>query len=131
MIHSASPQSSRQWLSLDFEVLGRTDTLCENSDHYRPGLWSASWINKTGVVNDPLGQPTVQPAVKICWFYLKSIETDEKMTYICVNIVITTRLDYGLAPWINIICVEWKICVELSHSVIELFCNFKRCLLLL
>ena len=39
----------RQWLSLDFEVLGRTDgrtdTLCENSDHYRPGLWSASWIN--------------------------------------------------------------------------------------
>ena len=21
-------------------------TLCENSDHYRPGLWSASWINK-------------------------------------------------------------------------------------
>ena len=21
---------------------GRTDTLCENSDHYRPGLWSAS-----------------------------------------------------------------------------------------
>ena len=22
-----------------------TDTLCENSDHYRPGLWSASGIN--------------------------------------------------------------------------------------
>ena len=40
----------RQWLSLDFEVLGRTygrkDTLCENSDYYRPGLWSASWINR-------------------------------------------------------------------------------------
>ena len=39
----------RQWLSLDFEVLGRTDgwagNLCENSDHYRPELWSASWIN--------------------------------------------------------------------------------------
>ena len=41
-----------QWLSFDFEVLGRTDwrtdvrTLCENSDHYRPGLWSASWIKK-------------------------------------------------------------------------------------
>ena len=31
----------RQWLSLDFEVLGRTDTLCENSDHCRPsGLWA-------------------------------------------------------------------------------------------
>ena len=26
-------------------VYGRTDTMCENSDHYRPGLWSASWIN--------------------------------------------------------------------------------------
>ena len=24
---------------------GRTDNMCENSDHYRPGLWSASWIN--------------------------------------------------------------------------------------
>ena len=22
-----------------------TDTLCENSDQYRPGLWLASWIN--------------------------------------------------------------------------------------
>ena len=31
MIHSASPQS-------------RLDTLCENNDHYRPGLWSASRI---------------------------------------------------------------------------------------
>ena len=26
---------------------GRTDTLCENSDHYRPGLWSASWIKNS------------------------------------------------------------------------------------
>ena len=23
---------------------GRTANMCENSDHYRPGLWSASWI---------------------------------------------------------------------------------------
>ena len=48
MIHSARP--GRQWLSLDFEVLGRTyvgtDNLCENSGHYRPGFWSASWIKK-------------------------------------------------------------------------------------
>ena len=41
MIHSASPQSRP---AVIFEVLGRTDgrtdTLCENSDHYRSGLWS-------------------------------------------------------------------------------------------
>ena len=24
---------------------GRTDTLCENSENYWPGLWSVSWIN--------------------------------------------------------------------------------------
>ena len=24
--------------------LRRTDNLCEDSDHYRPWLWSASWI---------------------------------------------------------------------------------------
>ena len=30
----------------------RTDTLSENSDHYRPGLWSASWINKTSKETD-------------------------------------------------------------------------------
>ena len=36
----------RQWFLLDFEVLARTDGQCVwNSVHYRPGLWSASWIN--------------------------------------------------------------------------------------
>ena len=31
---------------VDIEKLGgRTDNMCEYSDHYRPGLWSASWIN--------------------------------------------------------------------------------------
>ena len=25
---------------------GRTDTLGEKSDHFRPGLWTGSWINK-------------------------------------------------------------------------------------
>ena len=29
----------------DGRTYGLTDTLCENSDHYRPELWSASWIN--------------------------------------------------------------------------------------
>ena len=24
---------------------GLTDSLCESSDYYRPGLWSAMWIN--------------------------------------------------------------------------------------
>ena len=58
MIHSASPKVvARNLYSHDFEVLrqmdggrtcvhGRTDILCENSDHYRPGLWLASWIKK-------------------------------------------------------------------------------------
>ena len=53
MIHLASPKSRPAVISLDFEVLCRTDgrtdgqhNMCENSDHYRPGLWSASWINK-------------------------------------------------------------------------------------
>ena len=27
-------------------VRTRTDSLCENNDHYRPGLWSASWIKE-------------------------------------------------------------------------------------
>ena len=37
---------------------GWTDTFCENHDHYTAGAW---WVNeyKTGVINDPLGQPTV------------------------------------------------------------------------
>ena len=44
MIHSTSP------LSRDFEALehtyGRADVRThEHSDHYRPGLWSASWVN--------------------------------------------------------------------------------------
>ena len=29
---------------------GQTDTLCQNSDHYRPGLWSAPWINNDNVI---------------------------------------------------------------------------------
>ena len=29
---------------LDSEILWRMNNLCENSDHYRPGLWLASWI---------------------------------------------------------------------------------------
>ena len=46
MIHSPRPQSRPSDCRLILEILGRTDTQCENSDHYRPGLWSASWINK-------------------------------------------------------------------------------------
>ena len=34
----------------DGRTYGLTDTLCENSDHYRPGMWSASWINRTHVI---------------------------------------------------------------------------------
>ena len=44
MIHSASPQSRPAVIVAWFWSFG-TNTLYENSDHYRPGLWSASWIN--------------------------------------------------------------------------------------
>ena len=44
MIHSASPQFRPAVFAIDFEALGRPDDLCENSDHYRPGLWS--WVHK-------------------------------------------------------------------------------------
>ena len=39
---------SKLW---DVRTYGRTDTMCENSDHYRLGLWSASWINKMNFLN--------------------------------------------------------------------------------
>ena len=55
MIHSVSPQSRpavifplilKFWDGrTDGQKDVRTDHLCQNSDHYRPGLWSASWIN--------------------------------------------------------------------------------------
>ena len=47
MIHSASPQARPAGLVAWFWD-GRTErrSMWENSDHYRPGLWSASWINK-------------------------------------------------------------------------------------
>ena len=48
MIHSASPLSRPAVIFAwfwSFGTDGRTDNMCENSDHYRPGLWSASWIN--------------------------------------------------------------------------------------
>ena len=46
MIHSASLYTVPAVKFWDVRTEGRTDTLCENSDHYRPGLWSASWIKK-------------------------------------------------------------------------------------
>ena len=52
MIHSASPHFRLAvrftWFwsfGTDGRTEGRTDNLCENSDRYRPGMWSASWIN--------------------------------------------------------------------------------------
>ena len=57
VIHSASPQSRPAVIVAWFWSFGtdgrtdatyrRTDTLCEHSDHFRPGLWSASWINSS------------------------------------------------------------------------------------
>ena len=47
MIHSANSQFRLAVIFDYFDILGRTDKLCENSD------------DKTGVINDPLGQPTV------------------------------------------------------------------------
>ena len=47
MIHLARPQSRPAVIVAGFWNFvpdGRTDNMCENSDHYRPELWSASWI---------------------------------------------------------------------------------------
>ena len=48
MIHSAGPQSRagstfRSILKF-YDEDGRTANLCENCDHYRPGMWWALWI---------------------------------------------------------------------------------------
>ena len=47
MIHSAASPQSRQAMNprliLQFWD-GQADNMCEYSDHYQPGLWSASWI---------------------------------------------------------------------------------------
>ena len=47
---------------------------------------------KTGVINDPLGQPTVL-AGSDCRLFLKLCQTDRSTT--CVKIVITTGWDCG------------------------------------
>ena len=60
MIHLASPQSHCRWI-LKF-CAGRTDgtdNMCENSDHYRPGLWSASWINKKSLSKRTVDQSSM------------------------------------------------------------------------
>ena len=129
----------------------RTDNMCKNNAHYRPGLWDGRedqlkifslfykrktrmtlcktrWAddgftflqfhtkisvenlvsilqiclnfivcsiyitNKTGVINDPLGQPTVPASwVIVTWFW--SFGTDGRT--LCVIIVITTVRDCG------------------------------------
>ena len=48
-------------------------------------------INKTGVINDPLGQPQTRPAVIVAWFW--SFRTDGRT--FCVKIVFTTGRDCG------------------------------------
>ena len=53
LIHSARPTvpaGSDGRLILKFWDV-RTDTLCEYSDHYWLGLWSASWINSSSSLN--------------------------------------------------------------------------------
>ena len=64
MIHSASPQSRPAVIVAWFWSFGTyvsTDTLCENSDHYR----SASWINKS----------------EMCWFFLLLLFTSLKCQF--------------------------------------------------
>ena len=49
MIHSASPQSRPAMivaLVSSFGTYGQTDNLCENTDHYQPELFAATWINR-------------------------------------------------------------------------------------
>ena len=51
-------------------------------------------LNKTGVINDPLGQPTV-PAGSDCRFILKFWDWRTDWRTLCVKIVITTGRDCG------------------------------------
>ena len=48
MIHSVNPQYRTAakicFVLVIFEKWGRTNKMCEYSDHYQPGLRSASWI---------------------------------------------------------------------------------------
>ena len=54
-------------------------------------------VDKTGVVNDPLDQPTVLELVKICLFWIKILKTDNA----CEYIVMTTGRNGGSAAWIK------------------------------
>ena len=52
MIHSTSQQFRPAVIVAWFRSFGTdgwTDNLCENSNHFWPGLWSASWINNVQV----------------------------------------------------------------------------------
>ena len=55
--------------------------------------------NKTGVINDPLGQPTV-PAGSDCRLILKFWDGRTYRRTLCVNIVITTGRSLWSASWI-------------------------------
>ena len=77
-------------------------------------LWLTKEDDKTGVINDPLGQTHSQASsdhyfhLKIVLFYY-SLKSEIVISYryvqtICVKLLITTGRDCGLASWINDSC---------------------------
>ena len=61
---------------------------------YEGESWHNTGNNKTGVINDPLGQPTV-PAGSDCRLILKFWDGRTDRRTLCVKIVITTGRDCG------------------------------------
>ena len=52
IIHSPNPQFQLAVIfPWRFGTEGRTDSLCEKSDHYWAGLWSVSWIISISFIN--------------------------------------------------------------------------------
>ena len=123
---STRPDHSPSWQWFwSFGTDGWTDTQCENSDHYRPGLWSASWINFTSscysaaskwkkrvimawfmYIRFTLLIHTADPHLWPLFLYVWSVRP-----FICLIFPTTVHLNikwnkryvkwYGLAEWIN------------------------------
>ena len=64
--------------------------MCENMITTGCACRAAEWINKTEVIHDPLGQPTVVASND---FHLILKSLDGRVT--CVRVVITTSRDCG------------------------------------
>ena len=102
-VNKSIVQMNGQWLILSNKKINRvhlTTTLTLRADF---NLYN---MNKTGVINNPLGQPTDSLAisehcfhfVSFCSIFEKWVWTDGRTTY---TKTIPTDRDCGLAEWIN------------------------------